>query len=165
MTKKITKAKHITTSTSEEISAGGIVYKRSRGRFLIGFILDPYPKWIFPKGHLEQGEDTRTAAVRETKEEMGLKRLRIRASLGSIDFSFTRKKVRIHKVVHYYLMETSVFERGKPQASEKIRAIRWVGIRSSQELLGYANTLEVLNKAIAILKKKREEEKTLILDL
>ncbi len=61
-----------------ELSAGGVVFKYMNGRVMIGFILDPYKKWIFAKGHVEEGETIKQAAVRETKEEMGLKALRIK---------------------------------------------------------------------------------------
>lgn len=139
----------------EELSAGGVVYKWKNGRIKIGFILDPYKKWIFAKGHVEPGETIKRAAVRETKEEMGLKSIRLESSLGSIDFSFTRKPYRIHKVVHYFLMRTQPHEKGKPQKKEKIRAIRWVGMRTAQKILGYDNTRVILHRAIAKLKKKK----------
>lgn len=133
-----------------------MVYKWKNGRFVIGFILDPFKKWIFPKGHLEGNESEKQAAVRETREEMGLRRIRVKAPLGLISFSFTRKPYRIHKDVHYFLMETRPYEKGKPQKEEKIQAIRWVGPKAAQEMLGYENTRVILDRAIAHLSKERE---------
>ncbi len=154
-----------------EVSAGGVVFKRVNGRILIGFILDPYKKWIFAKGHLEDIDKTiKAAAVRETKEEMGLKSLRVKAPLGQIKFSFTRKNLRIHKVVHYFLMEVRPSEKGTPQKEEKIKAIRWVSMPASRKLLGYENTMLILDRALDWLKKDKirreekesEQKKTLI---
>jgi len=140
----------------DEISAGGVVFKRKNGRIQIGFILDPYKKWIFAKGHLEDQDKTiKAAAIRETKEEMGLKSLRVKAPLGQIKFSFKRKNVHIHKVVHYFLMEVRPSEKGKPQKEEKIKAIRWVSVTASRKLLGYKNTMLILDRAITWLKKDK----------
>jgi bis(5'-nucleosidyl)-tetraphosphatase len=54
-----------------ERSAGVIVYS-DHGGTRIYLLLDYGKYWDFPKGHLEPGEDDRTAAVRELAEETGL---------------------------------------------------------------------------------------------
>ena len=56
----------------EEVSAGGIVFRRDGDRTFYLLIRDPYRNWGFPKGHLEDGEDPSAAAVREVGEETGL---------------------------------------------------------------------------------------------
>src|SRR3989338_7733862 len=95
-----------------EISAGGIVFKRTPRGVRVAFIMDPYNKWAFAKGHVEKGETVEQAALRETREEMGLRKLRIVAPLGVIDFWFhdryrpETKGVLVHKYVHYFLMQT-----------------------------------------------------------
>lgn len=137
-----------TLPVQHEVSAGGIVFKRIGKDILIGFILDPYNKWIFAKGHIEEGEEIREAALRETREEMGVKRLRIRAALGTIAFWFQFRKQKIHKTVHYFLMEVPGDEVGIPQKSEKIQAIRWVPLLDAREVLSYKNTRKVLDRAI-----------------
>ena len=40
----------------KEISAGGIVFKRTSRGVRIALILDPFGKWAFAKGHVEEGE-------------------------------------------------------------------------------------------------------------
>lgn len=110
--------------------------------------MDPYNKWIFAKGHVEVGEEIRAAALRETREEMGVKRLRMRASLGTIAFWFQFNKQKIHKTVHYFLMEVPSDEMGSPQKSEKIQAVRWVPLQEAREVLSYKNTRKVLDRSI-----------------
>jgi len=45
-----------------EISAGGIVFKRTPKGVRVAFIMDPYSKWAFAKGHVEKGETVEHAA-------------------------------------------------------------------------------------------------------
>ncbi len=146
---------HARTLVSREISAGGIVYRRLGNETLIGFIRDPYNKWIFPKGHVEHGEGIRNAAVRETKEEMGLRTVRPQAKLGTISFAFKFKNRKIFKTVHYYLMQVAPHEVGRPQKREKIREIRWVPLARARAQLGYKNTGRVLDRALALLRAQK----------
>jgi len=134
-----------------EISAGGVVYKVVNGELLIGFILDPYKKWIFAKGHVEKGEAIVDAAIRETREEMGIQAIKVKQPLGSIVFWFQRNKTRIRKTVHYFLMETEPHEVGTPQKEEYITAIRWVKANEAGQVLGYKNTRTILDRALKAL--------------
>ncbi len=60
-------------TTLEEVSAGGVVYRKSQEKteFLIGKH-SGYHKWILPKGLVEKGESREEAAVREVEEEVGV---------------------------------------------------------------------------------------------
>ena len=49
----------------EEVSAGGVVFRRADGGPVFLLIRDSYDNWGFPKGHLEPGEAPQTAALRE----------------------------------------------------------------------------------------------------
>jgi ADP-ribose pyrophosphatase YjhB (NUDIX family) len=74
-----------------EISAGGVVYKRTRQGLRLSLMLDPFGKWTFAKGHVEPGETIEQAAVRETTEEMAIRGLKLKHPLGIIDFWFREK--------------------------------------------------------------------------
>ena len=70
-----------------EVRAGGVVYRRLADnalRFLL--IRDSYDKWGLPKGHLEEGETPAEAALRETREEVGLRDLRLIGPIRIIDW-------------------------------------------------------------------------------
>ncbi len=138
-----------------EISAGGIVFKRTPKGVRIAFIMDPFGKWAFAKGHVEKDEKVVDAAVRETREEMGLGRLKVIAPLGTIDFWFRdryraeTKGVLVHKYVHYFLMQAPSRAKGSPQRKEKIRRIIWVGLKGAMKTSSYDDVRPILQKAIA----------------
>ena len=135
-----------------ETSAGGIVYKRTPEGVRVAFIMDPFGKWVFAKGHLEPGESLEQAAVRETQEEMGLGGLKIIKPLGVIDFWFRErfgernKGLIVHKFVHYYLMEAAPDAQGRPEREERIRHLIWVDIRKAMSRLSYDDVRPILRK-------------------
>ena len=140
-----------------EISAGGVVFKRTPRGVRVAFIMDPYGKWTFAKGHPEKDESLEVAAIRETREEMGLGRLKIIAPLGKIDIWFRdryRPETRgmlIHKYIHYYLMEAPPSAKGQPQQKERIRRIIWVPLPKAASTAGYKDIMPFISRMRAIL--------------
>jgi 8-oxo-dGTP pyrophosphatase MutT (NUDIX family) len=130
----------------DETSAGGVVYRVDAGepRFLL--IRDSYRNWGFPKGHLETGEAPEAAALREVSEETGLADLSIRGSIETIDWFFRFRGQLIHKVCHFYLMETGEVSTS-PQRAEGITACRWTNFEEADALISYANARDVLRRA------------------
>jgi 8-oxo-dGTP pyrophosphatase MutT (NUDIX family) len=130
----------------EETSAGGIVFRRERGKPRYLLIRDSYRNWGFPKGHLEPGEEPATAALREVGEETGLRSLLVRGLIDTIDWDFRFRGQSIHKVCHFFLME-SRRARTSPQRAEGITACRWMSYDEAQRRLSYRNARDVLRRA------------------
>jgi 8-oxo-dGTP pyrophosphatase MutT (NUDIX family) len=136
----------------EETSAGGLVLDRGadiplaaligrrdrRGRLL----------WSLPKGHIEAGESTEDAAVREVEEETGI-RGRLLAPLGTIDFWFVADGRRIHKTVHHFLMEASggVLSDADAEVSE----VAWVPLNEVTRRLAYADERRLVDRVPELL--------------
>lgn len=139
-----------TRKAREEVSAGGIVFRRDGLRTFYLLIRDPYRNWGFPKGHLEEGEDPSAAALREVGEETGLAGLEMRAVVETIDWTFRFRGRKIHKVCHFFLMETDQ-RKTVPQRAEGITACRWASYEQATRLLSYDNARSVLAQAHAIL--------------
>jgi 8-oxo-dGTP pyrophosphatase MutT (NUDIX family) len=129
-----------------ETSAGGVVYRMDGDRPLFLLIRDSYRNWGFPKGHLETGERPETAAAREVMEETGLAALELRGPIETIDWYFRFRGRLIHKVCHFFLMETDRSETS-PQRAEGITACRWAPFEEAQAAISYANARQVLERA------------------
>ena len=134
----------------EERSAGGVVYRMDGGRALYLLIRDSYKNWGFPKGHLEVDEPPELAALREVQEETGLDDLALRGEIDTIDWYFRFRGRLIHKVCHFYLME-SVSGETSPQREEGITACRWATMRDAMQSISYANARAVLERAAAMV--------------
>lgn len=129
-----------------ETSAGGVVVRREGGRTLYLLIRDSYGNWGFPKGHVEEGEHPEDAAMREVCEETGLTDVRLAGAIHSIDWYFRLRGRLIHKVCHFFLMQTDGAETC-PQQDEGITACRWEAYDDAAGLVAYENAREVLRAA------------------
>jgi len=129
-----------------ETSAGGVVYRLHAGHAVFLLIRDSYQNWGFPKGHLESGERAEDAAVREVREETGIADLALRGQIETIDWYFRFRGQLIHKVCHFYLMETTQASTN-PQQAEGITACRWVSYDEARSAISYANARKVLARA------------------
>lgn len=135
------------TRASQETSAGGVVFRvPAGGEPLFLLIRDSYRNWGFPKGHLEDGELPDAAALREVREETGLDGLELRGEIETIDWYFRFRGRLIHKVCHFFLMETASMTTC-PQRAEGITACRWMPIVEALNTISYANAKSVLQRA------------------
>lgn len=137
--------------TREEVSAGGVVVRRHgvvAPHYLV--IRDSYKNWGFPKGHLEGAETPAQAAIREVAEETGLPDLQLVGELGTIDWHFHFRGRRIHKLCHFFLLE-SVTEATTPQQDEGITECRWELLSAALEMVSYENARDVLRRAAAMV--------------
>lgn len=86
-------------------SAGlAIIYK---GQILLGRTSGRKDKRAFgiPKGGIEKGESKLDAAIRETREELGIKVKRDLINTQERTFTVTSKRFKYNKVVYYFIVE------------------------------------------------------------
>jgi len=86
-------------------------------------------RWVIPKGSLDEGEQSRDAAIRETEEEAGLIGVLERKPLGR--YRFIRSNERY--VVEVYLMRVTVVLDHWLEAG--IRRRRWIEIHKALTLV------------------------------
>jgi len=130
----------------DETSAGGVVFRFADDGLVYLVIRDSYQNWGFPKGHIEDGEAADRAAVREVSEETGLSDLSVRGAIETIDWFFRFRGQLIHKVCHFFLMQTGE-SMTSPQHAEGITACRWTRFEDACDLVSYANARDVLRRA------------------
>jgi len=134
-----------------ETSAGGVVYKKEDGQ---GFILltkhSAHHGWVFPKGLVDEGEDTKTTALREVNEEGGVQ-AKIIVELPPAEYFYKLKGETIKKRVYYYLME---YVSGDPADHDwEMEAADWIPIEKVEETLSFASDKKVFQEAKKMLKK------------
>ncbi len=139
-----------------EISAGGLVYKRTDKGLFFAMLKDSYGKWTFPKGHVEPGESFVKTAKREIFEEIGLKNLKTVGKLGVIDIWFRDRYVKkgevIHKYIHFYLFEVhpeaKMVKLSSNTEGEKILAVKWVPIKEIASKSDYKDMKPIVMQAL-----------------
>jgi 8-oxo-dGTP pyrophosphatase MutT (NUDIX family) len=134
----------------EEISAGGVVFRRFGGMLKYLLILDGHGNWGFPKGHLEEGESASDAAHREIVEETGLSDLISHAALRQLDWTFRVSNALVHKRCVYFLFETTAGET-RPQGEEGITQCTWFAYADAISKLTFQNTRTLLTEAAGIV--------------
>jgi 8-oxo-dGTP pyrophosphatase MutT (NUDIX family) len=90
--------------------------------------------WTLPKGTPIAGETLEETALREVGEETGLQ-VRIVAPLDAINYTFVQRGKRIHKTVHYYLMEP--IGGRLDDHDHEFEEVRWVSFREAPALLSF----------------------------
>lgn len=138
--------------TVREVSAGGVIYRRHRGAIEVALIHVRH-RWGLPKGHVEEGESTSEAAIREVREETGLEG-RMRKKLGDIRYSYRdkrtgRKPIRIYKRVYFYLLR---YWRGDVRYHDhEVDEARWFPIEEAIRTLKFATERKMVQRALAVL--------------
>jgi 8-oxo-dGTP pyrophosphatase MutT (NUDIX family) len=141
-----------------EFSAGGVLVRRLRGRWMLAAIRPAGKKpglWALPKGNIGRGEDPRDTAVREVFEETGAEG-RVVEKLGDVRYVYTWAGERIFKVVSFFLLR---YTRGRlgdlpPETAHEVDEVRWLPLEEAPKLLAYGGERQMAEKALASLESR-----------
>ncbi len=133
-------------------SAGGIVIRHESGRawIVVGSRRRERDGWTWtlPKGTPKPGETREETALREVAEETGLE-VRITAPFESIEYSFVQGGSRIHKTVHYFLMDPV----GGDLANHdhEFEQVRWITFAEASSMLTFETERALVARANAVV--------------
>lgn len=141
-------------ATVEQISAGGVAFRKTDFGFEIALIsVAPSNRWQLPKGLIDAGETPEIAALREVREEAGID-CDLVDKIETIEYWYVGdrrgERVRFHKFVHFFLMKYASGD--VTNHDHEVTEARWVKIDKAIEMLAFKAEKEVVEKAFALLK-------------
>ena len=135
--------------TARAVSCGGVVLRRGDAglELLLGRRQreDHSAAWSLPKGTPTEDESVEQTALREVAEETGLE-VRILSEVGPIEYYFMQRGTRIHKTVHYFLMEAIGGDTS--QHDHEFDEVRWVPIEEARSLMSYPTERDIVEQAL-----------------
>jgi len=133
-------------------SAGGIVVRFDEG--IPSLVVGARRRdrdvltWTLPKGTPNAGETREQTALREVAEETGLE-VRITDELDSIEYWFVQRGTRIHKTVHYFLMEPVGGDLSRHD--HEFDQVRWIPFDQAPDLLTFETERALVAKAAEVV--------------
>ncbi|MDQ1124966.1 NUDIX hydrolase [Microbacterium trichothecenolyticum] len=126
-------------------AAGGVVWRIVEGKLRVLLIhRTKYRDLTLPKGKVEPGETLAETAVREIREETG-----IRVSLG-VPVGVSRYKMPSSrtKIVHYWAAEATdaAVRTSSFVPNKEVAAIEWMSVKKARKNLSYPVDIEILDE-------------------
>ncbi len=143
--------------TATATSAGGIVVRQEDHvpHLVVGMRRRERDgmTWTLPKGTPHARESREATAIREVTEETGLE-VRIVQPLDSIAYTFVQHGTRIHKTVHYFLMEPVGGDLSGHD--HEFEQVRWVSFDEAPDLLTFETERALVARAAEVLGRRSE---------
>jgi ADP-ribose pyrophosphatase YjhB (NUDIX family) len=130
--------------------SGGVVFRERNDHveYLLIRAQSPQREWVLPKGHIERGESTRDAAVREVLEEAAV-HAKIVAVLDVIEYTLRDQRIMVQFYLMRALRDAVVTEHDAPAEAE--REFAWVPVEEAQQRLAY----DTYRELVAAAERKR----------
>ena len=141
----------------EATSCGGVVIFRGKILVLFKSYRNRYEGWVLPKGTVEKGETFAQTALREVREETGVKASIVRY-VDKSQYIFNIPDDTVSKSVHWFLMLADSYY-SKPQREEFFVDSGYYKYHEAYHLLKYSNEKMILEKAYKMYTDLKENGK------
>ena len=143
------------------VAAGAILWRLEKGELKLAIIhRSRYDDWSWPKGKLDKGETIAEAAVREIREETGL-RVSLGVYLAEINYKLQNGD---KKQVHYWAARVTdkALADSKFKPSEEVAKVDWKTPQEAKKLLSYEFDEQPLSALLKLFEKGLLDTKPLI---
>lgn len=137
----------------KDYSSGAVVYRYNKGKLEFILVKVANGNWGFPKGHIEEGENSYQAAIREVKEETNLDIEIIDKDKFKKEISYVVGKGNL-KYLKLYLAKTITNE--VKIDDKEISEYRWCDYKEALKTITYTSQRNVLQKARFYLFKRKD---------
>jgi 8-oxo-dGTP pyrophosphatase MutT (NUDIX family) len=138
--------------TTRAVSCGGIVVRQGNSgpELVLGCRRrdDRSRAWSLPKGTPDGDESIEQTALREVTEETGLD-VHIVTPVGPVEYYFMQHGKRIHKIVHYFLMEATGGD--LERHDHEFEEVRWVPLKEARTLMSYTTERDIVEQALPLV--------------
>ena len=134
-----------------EKSCGGLIYREHEGETHILLLKHRCGgHWSFPKGHMEAGETEMETALREIREETGLRVFLREGFREAVEYS---PKPNVKKQVIYFIGFTLNESTLHPQ-EEEVSELQWMEIHAAYEAVTFRNDKNLIAKAMDFIDRR-----------
>lgn len=120
---------------AEVVAAGGLITRIKEDELYV-LVIHRRGVWDLPKGKQDNNETIRECALREVREEVGIKNVSIEQPLDFTVHGYVDGSKYKVKTTHWFHMSTPERE-FTPQASEGIKKVEWMRWSDAESEVGY----------------------------
>ena len=137
------------TPTKMQISAGGVAFRKRGLAIEVALIsVGENNRWQLPKGIVARNESAEDAALREVREEAGVKTELIDL-IDKVEYWYFSgsgaSRVRFHKYVYFYLLR---YKSGDVNDhDDEVNEARWTNIDEAINLLAFDSEKKIVERA------------------
>lgn len=142
---------HLPTQT--QVSAGGVTFRRRGSQIEVALIsVGDEARWQLPKGLVNKGETTETAAQREVREETGIE-TELLELIDKIEYWYYStqrgERIRFHKFVYFYLLR--YLSGDVRDHDQEVNEARWFEIEEAGRLLAFKSERQLIARAAELI--------------